>query len=281
MVDKYFKVPFAENGDRTVIPVDAQVDNTISYDLGYTQNYALDQTTDPNALDVPRRSENQFKRDVSNAMREVQESGLLSYDAQINYKVFARVTGSDGEQYKAALVSGPDQGGAVDPVGDLSGTWGFPAESGAIIQRQSMFDGGVIVGNTVMPDDNTKPQQDEGDEFLVLPPFTPLNSNSLLTIEVNAFFSYGPGENVIGGIFRDNILDSIASGRVGQQPVAGRGMNMHIVTQDFLSGSTLPTIFKFRMGSPKVSGITLNGAFGLGKLDGTLISTMSVIERVA
>lgn len=54
----------------------------------------------------------------------VNNKGINPWSNVIEYiTVPSYVTGSDEGLYKSALVSGPNNGGAVDPVGDTSGTW--------------------------------------------------------------------------------------------------------------------------------------------------------------
>ena len=57
---KFFINPFATSGDKAAITDDAQLDNTVSFEEGYTSEYELDQDSDPNALDVERTKQNQI-----------------------------------------------------------------------------------------------------------------------------------------------------------------------------------------------------------------------------
>lgn len=51
---KIFKIPFATQGDKTVVPVEIQTDGSVSYTQGYGYDYERDQVTDPAAKDIER-----------------------------------------------------------------------------------------------------------------------------------------------------------------------------------------------------------------------------------
>jgi hypothetical protein len=122
MIGYYFSVPFADSGDKTIIPVAADPGGAVSFAEGYTPDYSADQETDPAAKDVPRRQFNYFENVISGAMKEIQERGFKVYDALVNYPVNSYTIGSDGKIYKSLIINGPDTS-VVDPVGDSTGTW--------------------------------------------------------------------------------------------------------------------------------------------------------------
>ncbi len=123
---KYFETPFANAGDKTVIPDDSQPSGSVSFTDGYTPDYEGDQEIDPDAKDVPRQSENYLKFVITEALKEIQEIGGKVYDPLVNYSVGAIIPGSDGNQYKCRIKNGPDASflPVVNPVGDTTGTWG-------------------------------------------------------------------------------------------------------------------------------------------------------------
>lgn len=121
-MSKYFETPFANSGDKTPIPDPVQIDGSVSYESGFTPDYQADQETDPNAKDVDRAQENQFKHDVTEVLKETQEQGLLPYRNDVNYPVNAKASAANGFGYKASIINGPASS-VVLPVGDTSGTW--------------------------------------------------------------------------------------------------------------------------------------------------------------
>jgi len=122
-MSRYYDIPFANGGDRTTIPDIDPGDGAVSYPTGWGSDYELNQETFPaSARDIDREQENQFKFDITTFAKEVQETGILVYDALFNYLVDAYTQGSDGQVYRATMPNGPTAG-VVDPVGDSSGTW--------------------------------------------------------------------------------------------------------------------------------------------------------------
>lgn len=78
-MDKFFGTPFAATGDKTPVPTTVQPTGSVSYPEGFGPDYQADQTTDPDAKDIPRDSMNQLFFDLSNAMREYQVSGVPDF----------------------------------------------------------------------------------------------------------------------------------------------------------------------------------------------------------
>jgi len=153
-MSKYFKIPFANTGDKSPIPDDPQVDGSASYSEGWTPDYELPDG-DPNKKDVDRLVENQFKNDVTLALKWVQEHAFLPYRTDVNYPAGGGVIGSDGAAYEAIWPNGPDST-IVDPVGDTTFVWrpkfiggaggrknAFMNPKFAVWQRETLFDEGA------------------------------------------------------------------------------------------------------------------------------------------
>jgi hypothetical protein len=66
---------------------------------------------------------NQVFQQAFSVLFELDRNGILGWTNLTNYTAVAIARGSDGAFYQATVASGPDEGGAIDPVGDLSGTW--------------------------------------------------------------------------------------------------------------------------------------------------------------
>lgn len=105
-MSKFFKNVFAVNGDKTIVPDDAQTDNTVSYEEGFTPQYEANQTTDPNALDVGRQNMNQILNDITGNLQLWQTFGVYNYiDPSLNggtpysYSQYAKVFYTDGNIY--------------------------------------------------------------------------------------------------------------------------------------------------------------------------------------
>lgn len=146
-MSKYFGTPFADSGDKTVIPDAAQAGGEISYAEGYTVDYTLDQASNPSAKDVGRTEFNQLGNDLSGAIKDIQEQGILFYRAVINFTVNAISVGSDGEVYKCLIANGP-LSTVVDPVGDVTGTWIDDKVFGASYSVVDYTSAGRVLGAT-------------------------------------------------------------------------------------------------------------------------------------
>ena len=97
-MSKYFRFPFAVSGDRTAVPDPTQTDGSISYQLGYTVNYQLNQATDSNALDIDRREFNQTLFDITGTLQQYYQRGVppfitsaMNGGAAYSYSQYARV----------------------------------------------------------------------------------------------------------------------------------------------------------------------------------------------
>ena len=108
MADKYFQTPFAENGDKTVVPDAPQVDGSVSYDTGYGYDYERDPNplVDPLTKDIERDKMNQLFNDVTGTLRQIQRSGGAPkwYAARATdggYPKGAAVEYTDGKLYSS------------------------------------------------------------------------------------------------------------------------------------------------------------------------------------
>jgi len=123
MVSKYFNVPFADTGDKTSVPDAVQAGGEVSYSQGYGPDYQRDPSTDPQAIRIERQQYNQVLNDVTMAIKELQEMGVPTYRADVNYSAnISYVVGSDSSVYRALQDNGPSSS-VVDPVGDMTGVW--------------------------------------------------------------------------------------------------------------------------------------------------------------
>lgn len=122
MASKTFDPPFAESGNKSAIPNTTQPSGDVSYPEGWGPDYERDQATDPLAKDVERQKENQFKFDVTEFLKEVQQNGIPVYNANYNYPVGAYTLASDGILYQALVANGPLTT-IRNPIGDTTGSW--------------------------------------------------------------------------------------------------------------------------------------------------------------
>lgn len=75
----FFKTPFAQNGDRQAIPDASQIDGSLSYTDGFTEDYQGDYPVDPTAKPVPRLSMNEVLYESTLAIQQYQTHGFPDF----------------------------------------------------------------------------------------------------------------------------------------------------------------------------------------------------------
>ena len=83
----------------------------------------------------------------------LQHGGRFAWTSSFDYPVGAVVVGSNGRSYQAAAVSGPESGGAVDPVNDTSGSkWTAMPDTETERWRKSMIGSLVPMTSSTLPE---------------------------------------------------------------------------------------------------------------------------------
>lgn len=138
-MDQYFYVyPFGESGDLTPIPTDNPGTGEVSYEQGWTANYELDLTTDPDALPIPRRKSNDLMFNVTDNIRQYQTQGTPQWITAADnnpggvptpfaYDLYALVRHDaglgDGLQiYENQVPGNTDEPGTTDTWNQISGS---------------------------------------------------------------------------------------------------------------------------------------------------------------
>jgi hypothetical protein len=147
---------------------------------------------------------------------------------------------------------------------------------GKVAQVVSTQTGAVATGTTVIPLDDTIPQNDEGDEYMTLA-ITPTDVNSILLIDVVVWIATGTASrHVIAALFQDTTADALAviSG-FHNNANEGGGLNFrHKMT----AGTTSATTFKVRAGLNSSATATFNGVAGSRFFGGVLASSITITE---
>lgn len=110
MAGRYFEIPFAATGDRTVTPNAVQPDGSMSYSEGYGFDYER-ANTDPAYKPVPRDGMNGLFYDVTEALGIIQKQGFADWttDAQ-PYPVNATVRHNDVNWYSTIATNNDEPG---------------------------------------------------------------------------------------------------------------------------------------------------------------------------
>lgn len=158
------------------------------------------------------------------------------------------------------------------------------AASTAYVDRQvgqvvKTFTGTVATGTTVIPIDNTIPQNTEGDQYLSLT-ITPRSTASTLLITVQAFVTNSAAAaNAIGvALFQDSTANALAATWMLSTGSSLGGLLTY--TYAMTSGTTSATTFKVRAGSSAVGTTTLNGQSGTQEYGGVMPSGIIIVELI-
>ena len=150
------------------------------------------------------------------------------------------------------------------------------AGGGKLLQQQYFQSGAVNSGTTVFPEDDTIPQNTEGDEYMTLA-ITPQSATSTMNIEISVFYSQSAGTRGGVGLFKDSDADALAFTSNFIKDATSMG-NMQVMYSE-TSGNTTARTYKVRCGNIQNAGtFTFNGQGGARKFGGTVLSTIRILE---
>jgi len=155
----------------------------------------------------------------------------------------------------------------------LNASTTFPA--GHVLQIVNVQTGAVSTGTTVVPFDDTIPQNTEGNEVMTLA-ITPKSATNKLLIQIIFSCSHSVNDDFLAAMFQDSTAGALAStmiNRVGGLESSHGSFN-HFMT----SGTTSATTFKLRIGSPSAGTLTFNGVNGARRLGGSIASSITITE---
>lgn len=158
---------------------------------------------------------------------------------------------------------------------DNSLAWQSVSTLEKIVQKVALQDGAVATGTTVMPLDNTIPQNTEGIEFMTLA-ITPTNVNNILEIEVTAILASSVIAHMGVALFQDTTANALAA---AMQAISVAGnMNTINFIHRMVAGTTSSTTFKVRAGGHAAGTTTFNGRSSAGIFGGVLASSIVITE---
>jgi hypothetical protein len=144
-------------------------------------------------------------------------------------------------------------------------------------QITQILTGEVATGATAVPQDDTIPQNTEGNQYMELQ-IIPLFSTSRLEIDVVAHLNNNAGSNtLIGFLCKDSIANALATGNYTQAAAQYEGFLSFKYTE--ISGSSSATTYKFRAGSYSGTN-TFNGDSGNRQFGGTYASSITIKEYI-
>lgn len=152
------------------------------------------------------------------------------------------------------------------------------ALSGSVIQTVKTQTGAVTTGTTVMPNDDTVPQNGEGDQYLSLA-ITPNNSSNTLIIQVDVgAVSTSNGADIFTmALFQDSTAGALVA-TCDRTAAANAPIQMQL-THTMAAGTTSATTFKIRIGFSGAGTTTFNGAGG-ARLYGGVCGSSIIIQEI-
>jgi hypothetical protein len=192
---------------------------------------------------------------------------LTQVSAATNEHVLTKDTGTGNATWKAAST-------AADSIGqdEIDTTSLNP-----IVQLQSTFDGTAASGTTTIPNDNTIPQNTEGDEYITVS-ITPTSATNKLIISAKLHLTHsGTSSEVFAALFQDSTANALASTWAPKDASAGAPCVVDL-TYIMTAGTASATTFKIRAGAAVAGTTYFNSFSGTAKFNGTLASYISVIE---
>ena len=149
--------------------------------------------------------------------------------------------------------------------------------AGTIIQIVNTQTGAVATGTTQMPQDDTIPQNTEGDEYMTLA-VTPTNTSNKLKIDVVWHGASSASSGImVAGLFQDSTANALAAGSGGSHDAANDMQHIYF-THFMAAGTTSATTFKVRVGFNASGTTTFNGAAGSRRLGGVFASSITIQE---
>lgn len=149
------------------------------------------------------------------------------------------------------------------------------AASGFVVQVVNTMVSALITGNTVIPLDDTIPQNTEGNQYMSLS-ITPLSATNKLKITV--VFSYGMNANStnVFALFQDSTVNAIAA--VEDTISAVSACSVVTFIHYMTAGTTSATTFKVRAGPNSSGTISFNGLAGNRAFGGVSASSITIEE---
>jgi hypothetical protein len=177
--------------------------------------------------------------------------------------------------------------GYFDSTQATAGTWATSATSvvvnpeyrpGDVVQVQRNVTGAVATGTTTLPNDDTVPQNTEGDQYMTQA-ITPTSASNLLRISARAHLTNSATNSMAAALFQDTTAGALAVG--ASRPSAAGNIVQVDVDHNMLAATTSSTTMKVRAGGTAAGTTTFNGEGGARFYGGVLASFMEIAEVAA
>lgn len=149
---------------------------------------------------------------------------------------------------------------------------------GALLQRDRFDASFVATGSTVLPIDDTIPQNTEGDQFLSLP-ILPISAANIARVRARLMVSASALTGSGAALFRDSVANAISG--VSQTAIAAGYHYSLSLDHSVVFGAASATTFKVRAGMGVAGTMTLNGASAARIFGGVMNSYIEVEELMS
>lgn len=148
---------------------------------------------------------------------------------------------------------------------------------GSEVQTVRTDTGTSSTGTTVLPTDNSIPQNTEGDEYMTRA-ITPTSSANVLSISSQLYGGSSAATAVSAALFQDSTAGALRA--VGASVSAGGEASYIALSHRMLAATTSSTTFKVRAGPSSAATFTFNGSAGtrlFGGVDNSFIEVREVM----
>lgn len=134
----------------------------------------------------------------------------------------------------------------------------------------------VATGTTLVPDDDTIPQNTEGDEYFTCA-ITPTSATNKLHIKVILqIATNNAAAYLVAGLFQDTTANALAVGYTAA--TSATATDQIVIEYRMTAGTTSATTFKMRAGGTAAGTVTINGQGGSRKFGGAMVSKIMISE---
>lgn len=167
---------------------------------------------------------------------------------------------------------------ATSKLADDSGITHAKMAAGFCVQMVSTNYSAVATGTTLIPSDDTIPQNTEGDEYMTAS-ITPKSTTNILVIEAVAHTSHSVSSTNAIALFQDSTANALAANSLFQG--TGTGRTTLVLKHRMAAGTTSAITFKIRIGGSSAGTTTFNGSGGARIYGGITGSNLTITEYKA
>jgi len=149
---------------------------------------------------------------------------------------------------------------------------------GRILQIQGNASGASATGTTVLPTDDTIPQNTEGDQYITQA-ITPTSAANLLSVDFGGSFACNNICNISAALFQDSTAGALCA--ITTTIGGGNYSVWQTLHWLLLAATTSSTTFKIRAGTNNGATTTFNGFSGARALGGAMASFLEAREIMA